>query len=392
MKILYVLYFDPNTDDNIGVKKKIDNQVFSVRKLGYEIDIAYLKDSSFIIENTSKIEKKFEVNKGKSNYRSSINKVLKNIVLEMNYSHFYFRFPGSIDWFFFNIIKFISKKNRYVYLELPTYPYDEERNIILRSEKEKKNYFSFLLRSLIYSLEKIYLPCLKKYITKIITFMSHEKIWGIDTVVLENGVDTHKYPPVEYINYSKDVKRRPLTLTGVANVSRWHGYDRIIEGIHVYYSKQKGQHKIRFNIVGNGKEVEDLKKLVRMYELENSVHFLGALYNFEDLKKVYAKTDLAIGSLGMHRINLYEGSTLKVKEYCSMGIPFIISYKEKAISNDFKYALNLPSDDTAINMESLLEFYLNLGKREVISEEMHEFAILNFSWDIQMKKVFTEVD
>lgn len=389
MKTLYVLFFDPYSIENIGVKKKIDNQLFSMRKLGLDVDIAYLQNSSFILEKAGQTKEIFSIRKGFSNYRRGITQVLKKIVNQKTYKQFYFRFPGSVDWYFFNILKYITKRKNLVILELPTYPYEEERKLFLKSEKEKKKYISYILRRQVYFTERIFLPRLKKYVKNIVTFMSHDKIWGIDTIVIENGVNTDEYPPVKFFDANTKISETTLVLTGVANISIWHGFDRIIEGIKKYNLTERNsqQYDIIFNIVGNGAELNRLKKIVDMHELNDYVHFLGPLYD-DDLKKVYETTNLAIGSTGMHRINLSEGSTLKAKEYCSLGIPFIIGYKEKGIPEGFNYYLKVPADESPIDMQKIIDFYNSLPNREQMSNKMHEFAILNFSWDVQMKKVF----
>lgn len=93
--------------------------------------------------------------------------------------------------------------------------------------------------------------------------MSHDKIWGIDTIVIENGVNTDEYPPVKFFDANTKISETTLVLTGVANISIWHGFDRIIEGIKKYNLTERNsqQYDIIFNIVGNGAELNRLKKL-----------------------------------------------------------------------------------------------------------------------------------
>lgn len=385
MKILYVLYFNPYSSENAGVKKKIDNQLDAIETLGKHVDLAYIRNSKLVIENRYGEKRTYDLYKGRTNYRKSMNLVLKKIVDKQDYTHLYFRFPGSIEWYFFNTLKSIKKQNIYIFLELPTYPFDGERRLFLKSEIKKKRYLSYFLRQVIYFSEKIYTLRIKKYVNKIVTFMSHKKIWGINTIVIENGVNVNEYLPA-LLSKSKEYEDI-FVLTGVANISEWHGYDRVIEGIKNYKSSMSKKRNIIFNVVGNSVEAERLQELVNSYNLNDCVFFLGTLYN-DDLKKVYEQTDLAIGSLGMHRIGLSEGSTLKVKEYCSLGIPFVISYVERGLPENFSYCLNVSSNDSAIEIQELVDFNSKFSDRKMVSEVMHEFAVVNFSWNKQMNRIF----
>ena len=72
--------------------------------------------------------------------------------------------------------------------------------------------------------------------------------------------------------------------------------------------------------------------------LENNVFFWGAKSG-DELKDFVNRADIGIASLGMHRLGLNVASTLKVKEYCAYGLPFIYAYTEKAIEENCEFAL-----------------------------------------------------
>lgn len=86
-------------------------------------------------------------------------------------------------------------------------------------------------------------------------------------VAYQNGIDVDNIlvrtlsPRPEASNH--------LHLVGVANVTYWHGYDRVISGLQLYYSKQPSTSlkKIYFHIVGGGSDITHLKKLVQLYGL-----------------------------------------------------------------------------------------------------------------------------
>lgn len=106
----------------------------------------------------------------------------------------------------------------------------------------------------------------------------------------------------------------------VGNVSRWHGLDRFIEGMAAY----RGPVHVNLHIVGDGDELATIKTLTHSRAVAHSVHFHGFLSG-HDLDHVFDQYHIAIGSLGIHRNGMKQASALKVREYCSRGIPFMIS-------------------------------------------------------------------
>ena len=66
-------------------------------------------------------------------------------------------------------------------------------------------------------------------------------------VVIPNGISLKSIRPIS----KKDAVGDEFHIVGLANVSRWHGYDRIIEGLKEY----SGTVRVYFHIVGDGEEI-----------------------------------------------------------------------------------------------------------------------------------------
>ena len=146
--------------------------------------------------------------------------------------------------------------------------------------------------------------------------MDYEKIWGIPVIKLENGIDLEQ---IEFTGYNKS--KESITLIGVANISKWHGYERIIKGMYDYYNSMPTKNVI-LNLIGNGQELENLKILVNKYNLKEKVIFQG-VKSGKELSYLFKSAHVAVGSLGMYRIGINNGSTLKAKEYAARGIPYL---------------------------------------------------------------------
>ncbi|MDW3616605.1 glycosyltransferase [Enterococcus faecium] len=381
MKVLYLIYFDYDVPKMKGVKKKITAQIEALKFMGIKVDLAIRKDNKLIITKENEIER-LNLKKGFTRYKNSIAKELIRWDAKDKYDFLYVRFPNTLDSSVLKLFRYFG--NAKVIMEVPTYPIDGEYQIELKSLKSKKQYMEYCKKRIVFGVHHILEKRIYKYLFRIVTFMPNEKIWGVKTIIIDNGVDTTNFLPI------KQKKRQHITLTAVANVSKWHGLDRVIEGLKIYYQEESNNKKVFFNIVGGGEEIDNLKKLVNEYELNAYVKFLGPKFGLE-LLSIYSNTDIAVSSLGLFRIGLSTGSTIKTKEYCALGLPFILGYEEVKITNDFKYALKIPANNSPVSIQDIINFY-NKIQEEEYSEKMHDFAVSYFDWKVQMKKVVSELE
>jgi len=168
----------------------------------------------------------------------------------------------------------------------------------------------------------------------------------------------------------------------VANISFWHGVDRLIRGIAQY----KGQLNIKLHIVGDGEDLLNLKKLSNDLEINDHIIFHGFTRG-KKLDILFNQCHIAAGSLGIHRKGLTMTSELKSREYCSRGIPFIIACGDSDFPNDFPYILKLPSDENPINLEQVITFSYGISHDSDHPLKMRQYANENLDWSVKMKKL-----
>lgn len=385
MKILVVLYFDLKKTEFIGVQKKIYNQVSAMQKLGHDVDLAYCQEDKFLIENQGKTEA-FDIKPGLTHYRESIQKTLNQLTKDRAYDMAYLRFPGSIDPSMLKTFKHLKKNGLKVVLEMPTYPIGGELLGRLHQLKDEQHFLELGLYSFAYMVHLVCSRRIYKYLTRIVTYAPYETIWRTKTIMLDNGVNVEECPTVQKI-WRDD---HSIIMLGVACVSIWHGYDRVIEGLYQYYSDGSNSQKVVFKIVGNSPLVLEFKEKVKEYALEDVVEFHGSLTG-QRLYEEYCNADIGISSLGMHRINVLYGSPLKTKEYCSFGLPFILGYQEKLINESFPFALLVEADESPINIKDVVRFYERIKEIPDYQNIMHDFAMRNYDWTAQMKSMFEHI-
>ena len=146
---------------------------------------------------------------------------------------------------------------------------------------------------------------------------------------------------------------------------------------------------VKIHLVGDGPELENYKKIVTKYNLSKNVLFYGALSG-EKLDEVFNKSNIAVCSLGCHRINIFSGSFLKSREYLARGLPIVSSTKIDIIPENFDACLYVSEDETPIDISLLISFYEKLLKKynqNEISRNIRVFAENNCGMTVAMKEV-----
>lgn len=190
-----------------------------------------------------------------------------------------------------------------------------------------------------------------------------------------NGIETARYKlrvPSDYDN--------TLHVLMVANVNYWHGIDRFINGMHKY----AGNKNIILHIVGCGPTISSLKLLTEKYNLTNNVIFHG-FKSRKDLDDMFDMCHIAICTLAPHRANLTELSSLKTKEYCVRGIPFLMACKDTDIPDGWEYTEIVPSNESPIDMNAVISFADRVLADPDHPQKMRKFAEEHLDWLAKMK-------
>lgn len=174
---------------------------------------------------------------------------------------------------------------------------------------------------------------------------------------------------------------RTLKLIAVANVSFWHGYDRMLRAMRTFLQGANGERDVEFTLVGTGEEVDRLRSLAEELGLSDRVHFRGPLVG-DDLLEAYCEHHLAVASLALHRKGLTRAAELKAREYCAVGIPFIASGDDVDFPEavPFRFAVSLSEDDD--ELAALLD---KLSKRSDLPDPCTIRAYAEAHLDMRLK-------
>lgn len=191
------------------------------------------------------------------------------------------------------------------------------------------------------------------------------------TLKMGNGVVIKNNQPLQQAPWPSN----ELVLIGVARLAYWHGFDRVLRVINEL-NQESLSFTIRFKIVGEGNELNVLKKLVDKLQLEAQVEFTGILHG-QALDQAFEDAHIGIASLGLYRKNLTEASDLKTREYMSRGFSVIAAGKDIDFPNDNPFRIEIPNDDSLDELKNLLRSYS--VKRLPNGEQAREYALQHLS-------------
>jgi glycosyltransferase involved in cell wall biosynthesis len=374
VNIYYLVRNDVKKRSDIGFLKKFRGQIKTFSKFG-DVLFAYFESGDFCAEHICE----------KSEHSSRIKKI-KNIFFLtqiLYYAHVarlfkkfrpdvvYIRYKISEPVFLF-FLKYIKKSFPAckVFLEFAWFPYD--------SNWERES----LVKRIFLPMDRLFRTRLHRYVDYAVNVNQNSSIYGIKTLCIMNGIDTDSVPLRGPVVEDSST----LVLIGVACVGYWHGFDRVIMGLKEYYECERDPRRVLFKVVGEGKELPRLKKLVRKAGLFRNVEFSGQLVG-EKLENVFRTAHVGIGMLGMHRLSDDAYTSLKSREYACRGIPFISSGGEKGFPEDLKYLKHVPADDSPLKVKDVIEFYESISREEDHGFLFRKFAEDHFSWDKQLKDV-----
>jgi len=284
------------------------------------------------------------------------------------YDFLYIRYPLAIPSFvgFLHATKKANPKIKIV-VEMPTFPYRQE----LRSPKQR----------VLLALDDLGRGGLKEYVDVIVTFFGQSEIFGIPCIQTSNGIDVDRIPFT-----AKSSHDPSLSMIAVANLADWHGLDRVLRGL-VTYVQQEGSRPTRLDIVGEGPAEPVLRSLTRDLGLQDVVRFHGVRRGAE-LDALFADADLALSSLGMHRLGLRRSSSLKAREYCARGIPFVLASDDPDFPEEIRFVHRVPADESPVDVATLVDFIDGLRDDDPpYAMDMRHYAEERLTWRAKLEPV-----
>lgn len=359
MKVSLIYKVNEADVSSIGVLLKMKGQQNAFNQMGHECVAYYHRNGEFIKRSPQGNEEVIDVisySNRRFSFKDFFNR-LSNVDAIKKADLVYIRYPFSTPSF----LNFVGRlKQEQVIIEMPTYPY--------------KNEWSGFLK-LFLGMDSFYASKLKAYCRAIVHFGEEDKIFGIRTINSSNGIDINSFPLVQNAQVSG------LKMIAVGKFNYWHGLDRLIKGMAA-----ADWNDAKLKIVGNGPVIKELQSLVDELNLSRSVIFCGVKKG-KELDALFNESNLGIGTLGIHRKGLQYNSSLKHREYCIRGLPFILSTKDSGFDKACKFPLYFPADDSPVDINEIYRLNLmNLNR-----EEIRKYGVEKVSWKSILENIIDQL-
>lgn len=283
-----------------------------------------------------------------------------------SYDFLYIRYPLALPSF----LAFLRKAKREnpnmkIVIEIATFPY----------RRELEGFRRRVLRTF----DDLGQGRLKNHVDAIVTFYGQREIFGVPCFQLTNGVDIDR------------VRLRTATpscnefaMIALGNLANRHGLDRVLQGM-ARYANQPDAKRITLHVVGDGPAVPDLMALTSQLQLDELVHFHG-LKGGPELDAVFSETHIALDSLAIHRLQLPRSSSLKAREYCARGVPFVLASDDPDFPATLPFVHRVPSDDEPVDIAAFVEFYGHLRQTApAIHQDMRQYAEKHLTWKAKLE-------
>ena len=258
------------------------------------------------------------------------------------------RYQGTMNIFLFIGGLILRLRNQKLFVDVPT-PITNLLKELFFSGKNSIIFYFKVLQIIILG------PFSLLFTTAVIQYAEESKWFSIfarkKIIKIGNGIDVKSIP---LRKSSPQWPNNEIILVGVGTVAVWHGYDRLIRAIKNLTDDEKFLQRIKFNIIGEGPEINNLKQLTHSLGLSGQIKFIGMLFN-DKLYSQYEKAHFGIGSLGWSRVGVKEASPLKIREYLAVGLPVITATKDPDFKNKYPFYHKVSDEDETDSIELLLK-------------------------------------
>ncbi len=356
-RILFVYRINKDNPTNQGVVKKLAGQISACQQLGWQVDYVIHGDHHLYL-NQDVI--------GKVNMNTTLAKIffynhLSLVINAHDYDKIIIRY-GLSTASFISWLRSVKKLHPAIKLiiDMPTFPYVKE-------------WQGFLSKAIIW-MDQRYARHLHHYIDEIWHSGNHSYIYDIPTKSLSNGIDTKSLLPMKRLTKLPIIES--FVMVAVAKWDYWHGLDRLLQGL-AQWSPSAICPKICLKIIGEGPTISTLKATADRLDINHLIEWQGTLVG-EALSQELYSSHLGIGTLGLHRKGVEIDSSLKHREYCAHGLPFVLSSQDNDFPSELAFVQVVSSDDNAVQISKLILFYQALDDQ--IPLRIRQYAIEQLDW------------
>lgn len=365
MKALIIYRVDIADLSNRGVSKKMQGHLYGFLENGYEVDVVYQSAEGLYL-NQTKIAKfpKGVISSKLFKAKGFYSAIVKGIDASL-YDIILIRFHLIMPVFIMMLDQFRNVNSKVkIVIDLPTFPYEKEWN--------------GLIGKILLIVDETNRKRLKGRVDLLLHYGLDKELFGIPCLQTSNGILPAQMRNIK-IEYGNQIN-----LLAVGKWRDWHGLDRLLKGMADYYTGEP-KNEVILHVIGDGEELESYKEIVNEHKLEENVLFYGPLSG-EELEKLYAMADIGVGTLAIQRKGVFIDSSLKHREYCSRGIPFILGCEDLDFPIELDFVKYFEGEEE-IEIELLIQFRKENTNRYLI----FEYAKKQLNWESKVAILLGEL-
>jgi len=366
-KILLVYPVDFSQSNTKGISDKLSGQFGAFKQLGYITKKAFIRGTEGCVEhqyrdsyNTDVFTKSLSSQSLKFHaFFSALKREIRNV--DIIYIRHLLHTPAL-----YSFLKYAQAQEKMIIYEYPTYPYNLEW---------QKWWQKPLLK-----LDQYYFKKSEKLKDLVIHYGGYKG--EVESVKISNGINT-AHAPISRRSEHSDT----FNLVAVGRWEYWHGLDRVLHGM------AHSPREINLKVIGEGPSLESYKKLTKSLDLERHVSFYPPTYG-DELRGLMKSADLGISTLGLHRKNVKEDSSLKSRTYCTMGLPFLHAALDLDFPSDLAFTFSAESDDSVVNLDSLINEYhtrLESTPDALNGDNIQQYAVEHLSWQSRIQMIHDKI-
>lgn len=172
------------------------------------------------------------------------------------------------------------------------------------------------------------------------------KKYNCPTCVVSNGIDLEAFTPLQ-----ATTNKAPV-LSAIGSPGNWQGMDKLFHLARKFPD-------LTINIIGDS-------SLDFSEAIPDNLHIYGFLSR-DEIREIFSKTDAVFSQLALHRKNMKENPTLKVREALAYGLPLILAHHDAdLIDLETDLILKIPNteDNLLTHGGAVRDFaYHVIGKR-----------------------------
>ncbi len=379
MRGIYLTLLDIN--QGMGYARKVFGQLQGFRALGVDMELICLGSPNAIVRRRAKDVSTETPLASFANLpfanRVHLFRAALEEIRQTRPDFVYTRYPLCDPLY----VRFLSKvRSRWpacvLVAEIPTYPYGGINQQLLGGSRRILGVLDWVSRR-----------WLRRYLDRVAVVDFDGPVLGVPSISIQNGIE------VESIRLRRPGGlERDLRLLAAANLTFYHGYDRVLAGLREYAGQAGDRRPVWFELVApEGDVLAQLRRTARRLGVSECVIFHGQRLG-GDLDAVYDRCDVGIGALGWHRTEVRRASELKLREYAARGLPFVYTAEDRMFTADVPYWLRVAADDSPLDIRRVVEFANGVYRDPGVAEKIRTYARERLDWAARMKEVVTEIE